>query len=278
MRIFFILFFILLATKNFSQLSAAEISEHQAELYTPHYAFSNYFGSGLYSSTGQNITVFNIPLFYEPEQTKRNRYRFRLPISFGFYNFDVEDIPKLNEDAATLTLTLGIEFDHWVNDQLKLVPFLDIGFTQDFNNNEEAAIYASGLSAYYYFSAWDEEHIWLTRFQRAGFRTHNNSISDGFSSFETGVDLKLPFRMNMLERSTYITTYVVGYWFTIDLLLDPNTADPRRETNAQEVGFTIGTESPLDFYFFDLDRIGIGYRYSKNAPNIIRLTFNMPLD
>jgi hypothetical protein len=39
---------------------------------------------------------------------------------------------------------------------------------------------------------------------------------------------------------------------------------------------TLGLEKPIDFTLFDLDRIGIGYRYS-NKVKVWRLTFNMPL-
>ena len=46
--------------------------------------------------------------------------------------------------------------------------------------------------------------------------------------------------------------------------------------NSIEVGLTLGLEKPIDFRLFDIDRIGIGYRYS-NKVKVWRLTFNMPL-
>jgi hypothetical protein len=259
---------------------AQQLSENQAEEFTPHYAFSNYFGSGLYQSTGQDITVFNLPFEYEPEQQGRNRYRIRLPVSIGFYDFELEDIDfgTFTDDSATLTLTLGIEFDHWVNDDLKLVPFIDIGLTENFSNDETAAIYASGLSAYYYFNAFGEDHLWLTRLQRAGFKTLDTGISDGFFSFESGIDIKMPFRFTMQERSYFVSSYLAAYWYSIGLAFDPQNTNAEVETNAQEFGFTLGTETPFDMVFFDLERIGIGYRYSKSGPDIIRLSFNMPLE
>ena len=250
------------------------------ETFTPHYAFSNYFGAGLYSSTGQDITIFNMPFTYEPEQEERNKYRIRLPVSLGFYNFDLEKIDDFEpiEDAATLTLTAGIEFDHWVTDKVKLVPFIDLGASANFSDNDYAFIYGSGITSYTYFQAWEEEHIWIARLQRAGYRTNQGNLSDGFSSFELGVDLKWSIRGHLLNRETFFTTYMKAYWYLIDIAFDPSTVEPSAETNAQELGVTMGFTKPLDFSLFTLDRIGLGFRYSHSGPNIIHMSFDFPLD
>lgn len=250
------------------------------EAYTPHYAFSNYFGAGLYSSTGQNITVFNMPFYYEPEQEGKNKFRYRLPVSIGYYNFELQNIDDIKpiKDAATLTLTLGIEFDHWVNDNLKLVPFLDIGYTENFSGNDRAVIYASALTGYNYFEAWGEDHTWIARLQRAGYRTDEASITDGFSSFEIGVDLKWKTRAYWFNREIFFTNYLAAYWYMLDIAFDPTSINPTEETHAQELGMTMGFNKPLDFSLFTLDRIGFGYRYSNKGPDILHITLDFPLD
>lgn len=248
--------------------------------FTPHYAFSNYFGAGLSTAAGENLTVFNMPFDYEPEQEGENRYRFRLPVSIGYYNFDLEKIDDIHpiKDAATLTATFGIEFDHWINDNLKLVPFLDLGYSVNFSGDDHASIYASGLTAYNYFQSWGEDQVWLVRFQRAGYRTKNEAITDGFSSLEIGTDLKWPTRANWFNREVFFTNYVIAYWYMIDLAFNPSTLDPARETSAQELGITMGVDKPLDFRLFTLDQIGLGYRYSHKGIDVIHITFNFPLD
>ncbi len=262
-------------------IALAQDAPHQEdETFTPHYAFSNYFGAGLYTSTGSNITVFNMPFSYQPEQEGDNVYRIRLPVSVGFYNFDLEDLDGFQpiEDAATLTLTVGIEFDHWVTENVMLRPFLDVGISENFKGNDRAVIYASGLESYSYFDAWKERHVWVARIQRAGYRTEKEGVTDGFSSFELGVDLMWPVRSKIGDQGFYYTNYFAAYWYMLDLAFDPETIDPTYETNAQEAGITIGFDKPLDFYLFTLDRIGLGYRYSKAGPDIIHLTVDFPLD
>ena len=266
-----------LALLHVSIASAADTREQKS--LTPHYAFSNYFGSGLYSSSGQELTVFNLPFDYEPEQESRYKYRYRLPISIGFYDYNFDDVEniELPNDVASITLTAGIEFDHWVNDDLKLVPFLDIGISENLKTDERAVIYASGITSFYYFDGWNEKHVWLSRLQRAGYRTDSPVISDGFSSLETGLDLILPWRFNLAGTSMFVSAYAMQYWYFIDLVFNPDTINPTYDTNAQEVGVTFGFDTPMDMWLFDLERIGLGYRRS-NGLNIYRLIFNFPLE
>ena len=265
----------------FSFLTVFCIQAHalEADQRTPHHAFSTYFGSGIYTSSGQELSVINLPFEYEPEQDGRYKYRIRLPVSLGFYDYGFDEIGdiQLPDSVASLTLTSGIEFDHWVHDQLKLVPFLDIGISENLHQDERAVIYASGISTEYYFKAWDEQHTWLSRFQRAGYRTDSPGISDGFASLETGVDLVLPWRYSFFGKPMFASVYAMQYWYFIDLVFNPETVNPRNGSNSQELGMTFGFDNPINMQLFDLERIGLGLRYT-NGLKVIRLLFNFPLE
>ena len=270
---------LVLAVFAFLTVKVQAAQTDPATTITPHYAFSNYFGAGLYSSSGQELTVINLPLTYEPEQKGAYKYRFRFPVSVGFYNFGFDDISdiELPDSVSTLTLTAGIEFDHWVNAQLKLVPFLDMGISENLDQNERAFIYASGITGEFYFDGWGEKHVWLSRFQRAGYNADTPGIADGFASLETGVDLIMPWRFSLSGRPMFMSAYAINYWYFIHLDFSSETLDPRSETGAQELGMTLGFDKPLDMFFFDLERVGLGVRYS-NKLHVMRLLFNFPLD
>ena len=152
-----------------------------------------------------------------------------------------------------------------------------MGLSENIKYNETAVIYASGLTGFYNFDGWGEKHIWLTRFQRAGYRAHDTNLSDGFSALETGLDLVLPWHFSWLDRPMFVSVYGMQYWYYLDLAFNPDTADPTYETNAQELGFTVGFEKPWDMGFFDLDRLGLGIRRT-NGLHVVRLVFNFPLE
>ncbi len=275
MFVFVVLLFLL--AFSVPAFSAGETREEQA--LTPHYAFSNYFGSGIYASSGQELSVLNLPFNYEPEQDEKFKYRYRLPVSLGFYDYNFGNITDVDfpDEVASITVTAGIEFDHWVSDSVKLVPFLDVGLSDNLQEDERAVIYASGITGFYFFKAWQEDHIWLARWQRAGYRTQDTGISDGFSALETGVDLILPWRFSWLNRPMFMSAYAMQYWYFMDLGFDPDTLDPRQQTNAQELGLTVGFDKALDFGLFDLQRIGIGLRRTNNL-YVWRLLMNFPLE
>ena len=251
----------------------------EQETLTPHYAFSNYFGSGLYSGSDQELAVVNLPFTYEPEQNGKFKYRFRLPVSLGFYNYDFDQIQDVEfpDSVSSLTLTTGIEFDHWVNSQLKLVPFLDLGLSVNLHMDERAVIYASGITSEYSFYAWQEKHMWLTRFQRAGYNANTAGLSDGFAAVETGLDMVLPWRFSIMNRPMYASMYAMYYWYLMDLVFDPDSIKPSHQNNAQEFGFTMGFDTPLNLFFVDVERLGLGIRKTNNL-HVLRIIFNFPLD
>ena len=176
--------------------------------FIPNYVLANYFGSGIYA--GGKLVMLNLPMTWTPEQPTQDKYRFRFPLSLGFYGLKIQvddfDIP---DDINIMTFAVGIEFDHWVNDNLKLKPFLDVGISDNYKEGHYAIVYAAGVSAYQYFTAFDERQVCMLRSQRASFQERRaGGSSDGFLSIEAGVDYTLPYRWNIFGRFLYTTTYI----------------------------------------------------------------------
>lgn len=266
---------LLLYTATSSAQGSATITENSSTNYSPHYLFSTYFGSGLYNSTGKGISVFNIPITYEPEQDSKHKYRWRLPLSLGLYNFTINNAENIRfDDAATLSSTVGLEYDYWLNEKSMLQPFFDIGFSYNFGNYDKALITAAGLSYYHHYQLGDIPQLFLMRYQYAHYNTYQEHLSDSFSSLEVGTD----FRFNKTQgQQWFIGAYALLSWYMLDIAYNPDTLDPKQETSAQEIGLTLGTDKPFSIIGFELKRINLGFRYSYHGQNIIRLSFNNPL-
>ncbi len=254
-----------------------DVEARAEETFTPFYAFSNYFSSGLYQGSGGQLTVINIPIKYEPEQEGRNKFRLRFPLSLGFTDFQFnQDGIEIPETVATTTVTAGIEFDHWVSDKLMLQPFIDVGYAKNFSGESSSVIYAGGMTSFYYFHAAQEQQVFVARFQRASYQTQGTLVVDGFSSLDGGMDWTLPFRYEWFNEPMYMTVYGRLYWYFLD---GTNTLDKEgfgKVLDAQEVGFTLGWVKPLDLWAFDLDRIGFGYR-TGDGLTAWRIFFGFPL-
>lgn len=280
------LFFAMLLWVGF--VSASEpppkpLSKSQIRAFTPHYLFSNYFGSGLYSTQGQDITVFNLPLSYTPKSQavranlQQVNYKIRLPVSLGFYNFALDDLDQFRIDStANATFTIGAEVFYPVTANWQIKPFVDMGYSENTSNDDSALIYATGVSSYYYFQWLGQTDLFLAQWQWAKYHTQKTHVSDTFSSLQLGADIKWPVSFDLLRGEGFVSTYISGSWYMLDLSLGFNGLDPRRETSSQEIGITLGRKRPLDFGLLQLERVGLGYRYSSKGPNAIRLFINSP--
>lgn len=259
------------------------LTKNELRAYTPHYLFSNYFGSGLYSTSDQDITVFNLPFSYTPksQEVRANlqqvNYKIRLPVSLGFYNFALDDIDNFRIDStANATFTVGAEVFYPVTASWQIKPFIDVGYSEDASNDDSALIYATGISSYYYFSWLDQTDLFLAQWQWAKYHTQKTHVSDTFSSLQLGADIKWPASFDLLHGEGFVSTYISCSWYMLDLSLGFDGLDPRRETSSQEIGITLGRKRPLDFGLLQLERVGLGYRYSSTGPNAIRLFINSP--
>jgi len=108
------------------------------------FAFSNYLGTGFYTTSGHNVFVVQLPFEHTIiEKTDSEAgWRLNLPITIGFINFDnieIDDIPNLN-DVTTLTFVPGIEYQHPISPDWTIIPFFDYGFARDFNHTSNVLI------------------------------------------------------------------------------------------------------------------------------------------
>jgi hypothetical protein len=251
-----------------------------AEPLTPHFAFSNYFGSGLYNASGSDVTVFNIPTSLPLDKSGWEGTRLRLPTSIGLTNFDIDNVGDTRpvQDAATITQAVGLEKHHWDNKNLRLVPFFDLGYSKDLRSSDHAFIYALGISAYRDFSLYERRHTFFSRVQTAGFTTRRDSVNDTFSSLQFGFDLKLPPRIFIGERQMFFSVYGSSYLFLSGVEIVNGVDQVFEDDVAHEVGFTWGLRRAITTALFDIQRLGLGYRFSKSSPGILHLTFNFPMD
>jgi hypothetical protein len=251
----------------------------------PNFAFSSYYGSGIYNSGGSDLTVLNMPIAFDTRDVDmylNTPTRLRLPVSIGYSNFDKQNIQdtKLIEDAGALSLGVGLDQDYWESSFLKFVPFFDIGYAEDLSNHQGAFTYALGMSVFQYLEFWDDKQILFGKMQHAGFIPFEDSSNENFNMLQVGTDIKIPARFYLGEISTFVSVYATSYYYLVDLTDSLSRIDVSalQDQWAHEIGFTWGLVRPLMTPVYDFERIGVGYRYSKKGEDLIRVTFNFPLE
>lgn len=261
-------------------LAEAQVSSSKKDREPANYAFANYLGTGIYSTSGQDVTIINLPMTYQPKKQGELIYRFRLPVSLGFYDFDF-DTDEVGENVPdsvdTFTFVPGVEVDVPINDQLTLVPYIDLGWSRNFTTNENVIIYSIGLSSIYDFRALGEKHLWVNRLIWAGYETQSSDVTDSFASIQTGLDWRTPWRWGKRGSGSFTTVYGITHWYFSEVdFRRPDQESDDSVTMSYELGFSFGFDKGLDFSLFTLDRVALGYRWSDDL-KIWRITFNLPI-
>lgn len=249
----------------------------------PHFAFSTYFGSGIYNSTGRDVTIFNVPLAFSPDWEgfkSLENARIRVPLSLGFSNFDYERIKdtQLDQDAATISIGVGLEKNYWNSPKQKLVPFFDVGYSEDLYENKGAITYALGTSLFRYKMIWGEPQTLFAKVQHAGFSRIKNKNDQNFSSIQLGGDFKLPSRIPLGRYTSFISSYLTSYFFIVGIDFEETRTSTLQDEWIHEVGITWGLDKPIETAVINIERLGLGYRFSEKGNHLLHLTFNFPLD
>jgi len=256
------------------------------ELEPVHYAYSNYLGSGIYQTTGQDVTLISLPFSVELGQEGKTTYSLRLPVSVGFFDFDFEDIPDLElpDSVGTFTFTPGIQFNYQYKDDLVIESYLDLGYSRNLTTDKDVLVYSGGISSLYSFNVGKYDSIWASRIYYAGYDGHNYNAADLYAAIQVGVDTGLPAKFQLFGYSYQPRVFATAFWyftevdFNIPSVSSINTSEQRKVTltNSFEFGATMKFDKVLGYSWAGIDTIGVSYRFSENI-NVVRLLFSFPI-
>jgi len=200
------------------------------------------------------------------------------PVSFGFYDFKFDqvlegDTPK---GLGTLTFFPGVEAQIPVTDNWKLKPYANIGWGQDLTGGGGALIYAGGVKSL----AWlpigksGAEISLGNQLTMSGY-SPEGAANQPLSVFVAGVNLEIPSEYKILDRTIYVGTHLI-YYFYFTRLRFPTQNDTTNKISEQgEVAFSLSVRKAINFELFDLDRIGLGYQFGGGV-QAVRLFFTLP--
>jgi glutamine cyclotransferase len=136
-----------------------------------HFAYANYLGSGIYKTTEQNASLISMPFAYDLGQKEKTSFSLRLPISVGFFDFELTDIPSLElpNEVGTVTFTPGVAFKYQYNSAWVIESYADLGYGRNLTTKKGVTISSAGISALYYFNLNEIDSIWASRVYYANY-------------------------------------------------------------------------------------------------------------
>jgi len=256
------------------------------EIEPVHYAYSNYLGSGIYHTTGQDVTLINLPFSVELGQEVKTTYSLRLPVSLGFFDFNFDDIPELDlpDSVGTFTFTPGIQLNYQYTDNLVIESYLDLGYSRNLTTDKDVLVYSGGISSLYSFNIGKYDSIWASRIYYAGYDGHNYNAADLYAAIQVGVDTGLPVKYQFFGYDYQPRLFATAFWyftevdFNLPSISSQNTLEQKKVSlsNSFEFGATMKFDKIIGYSWAGIDTIGISYRFSENI-NVVRLLFSFPI-
>ncbi|MBB1269922.1 hypothetical protein [Shewanella sp. SR44-3] len=258
-----------------------------------HYAFANYLGSGVYRTAEQSAAVINIPLSFElkrfygvdHDETTANSTEppqgqlfLRLPMSFGFFNYDFNSLPRgdIPSNVGTLVVTPGLEY-HWQGaDRWRYEVYADLGYGVNFSNDNQVSIFSMGISALYDIDLPNYSPTWINRLYYAGYRNKLDHNTESFSvlssGIESGINQQWRWGTAALEPRLFLGTN----WYFDKLKFSSMTKAETFTNYSVELGFSLLFAKPVGWELLDIKRAGLSYQFGEGL-RVIKFHLDFPL-
>ncbi len=249
-----------------------------------HYAYSNYLGSGIYRTTGQNASLISMPFSYELGQKGKTSYSLRLPVSVGFFDFELADLPNLElpDEVGTITFTPGVAVNYQYSKNWAIESYVDVGYGRNLTTNKGVTVTSAGVSVLYQFEVNDYDSIWANRVYYANYDGNGYDAQDSYAAVQTGIDAGFPVQYKVFGFQFQPRVFATAFWYfsEVEFLMprvkDFNEGKHITLTNSIEFGFTMKFDKTIGYDWAGIKRLGLSYRYSKNF-SAFRLLFSFPI-
>lgn len=253
-------------------LSAESVGAQAIDDDLVHYSYATLLGSGIYRLDDRTIAILRIPLGWQIREPTSDKpgIRFVLPTAVGLHNYDFLDdfFPDLDEQLTTISVVPGIQWQYLIGDRWRVTPGAYLGFGADVTNNESSLIYGGQLSALYAMKPVYPEMHFGTAVILSGYNPESGS-GDFITRWSAGFDAKFTTGMKFGKSNIFLGGHVIGYFYLDEVKFESVIGDPTELDREMEVGVFIGARPKLKLFGIEIDRIGIGYRFSAVSDAIV---------
>jgi hypothetical protein len=268
-----IIFLVLIAART----AAAEPVTRLEEIdQLSHYSYAALLGTGYYKLDDRSALVARLPFSYQIREPvpEKPGLRLMLPFTIGFMDFDLklDDVLETEkDDIATVSFMPGAEWEYLLQPNWKLRPAVHLGLGREFKYNEWSLLYGSTLKTRYMFN-FNKPTLELGGEIILGGYTPAQQSAQFMSRIAIGVDTTYPLNWIIADHSTFISTHLIGYYYTNELEFERVNERPLNVRRELEVGLSFGGRPAWKFWGLSLERIGLAYRFSDVSDAIILVT------
>jgi len=204
-------------------------------------------------------------------------------VSFGFYDFDLNDITggDLPESISTLSILPGLQAQVRINSAVEATPFAYAGYGWELNGHDSAFIYNLGVKTRWTSPLSENRRLMLgATLNHAAYRPENGGDTRPLTKLTLGLNLSFPTNGTLKGVPADLGLHLIYYRYLTPLEY-PVTQDVTNQLRAEtEFAVSVGTRAPVpvgifDRHLLDFDMIGIAFRVGDDV-KALRLFFSLP--
>ncbi len=235
--------------------------------------------TAFFNVVGQSVQAVRLPISYTLRSLDEHPWgaKLRFPISIGFHQLSASDPlgGELRENLATISALAGVEFQFPVGARWTLKPFVEFGAGKDLDGGATALIYSGGLNVLLELNKGSTLFRLGAGAEYDGATVTSGGPSNGFTTIETGLDVRFPIGRAAGKRQLDWSVYGLLRYFPVALTFDQLNGERIELDRQNELGFTLGFEQPIGFWLLKIRRVGVGYRFGDHLSSV-RILFSVP--
>lgn len=243
------------------------VVEDDEQLFNWYYAAI--YGTGIYTAGDRTVAVVQAPLSLSLRERGEDQWglRLTLPVSFGFYDFDFDDLANqgLPDRVSSMSILPGIELDKYINPRWLLRPYFAAGGAWEIGGEESALIYDTGVRSR--FRLGDDRGTvfslvnWLSL---AGYKPSGGS-RETLSLLAIGFDVEVPTGKMLFDRPIVVSILPIYYHYFMRLDFAEFTDPDNKVREEGEIAISLLAQQPFRVLGINVDRIGIAIRTSTDV-------------
>jgi hypothetical protein len=246
-----------------NQIASAQSSASPKQGNIYHWAYAAAFGTGAYRVGGVDSLILRISPKIKVRSKDKHHVglNLKLPITLGLESIQVDDIlsEDINDQFKTFSFVPGVQLEWPVTSRWLLKPYGHYGWGTKLASEGTAWIYFAGLNSQFAFHSGKLTMNLLNGLQWFGYHP-NRGDADRFSRIVTGLEGEYPLGgLTFKGHPLDIRPHIVHYWYVNDLDFQILSQYPVEINQELELAIAVGSKEPFTLWFFDFDRIGIGF-------------------
>ena len=236
-----------------------------------HYSYATLMGTGYYRLDDRSVAILSVPFNFQLREQELDRFGIRLvvPTAVGLHNFDLDDVTEIDfDDLATVSIVPGVELDFSPGERWLVTPGLYLGYGHDLSSSDSSIIYGPRVTGAYEF---DRQNPGLTFGSEAvisGY-TPQDGPSNFLTRFSVGLDIRYPMGWTINGKNTFFGAHIIDSLYVNELEFRTVGADSIGVRNEIEIAVALGRDPAFKILGFELDRIGLGYRFGPHIDAIV---------